>query len=112
MQALVLSEVERAGAHGITLERLEWILESYRNIRRLDPPKDPQLVVRVTINQINRAQLAAGKPRICDARAGDRRYRIEPTYDPLVDISRSVQVGFEMIRQRVKNGGPGWGESI
>ena len=84
MQALVLSEVERTGAHGITLERLEWILESYRNIRRLDPPKDPQLVVRVTINQINQELLAGGKPRICDARAGDRRYRLEPSYNPLV----------------------------
>ena len=113
MQALVLSEVERAGAHGITLERLEWILESYRNIRRLDPPKDPAArCPRYDQSNQPGAQLAAGKPRICDARAGDRRYRIEPTYDPLVDISRSVQVGFEMIRQRVKNGGPGWGESI
>jgi hypothetical protein len=80
MQALILREVERAGAHGITRERLEWILESYRNVRWLDPPKDPRLVVRVTINQINRAQVAAGKPRICDARADDRRYRIEPSY--------------------------------
>lgn len=77
MQALVLSEIVRAGAHGISRERLEWILESYRNLRRLDSPKDSQLVVRVTINQINRALLATGNPRICDARAGDRRYRLD-----------------------------------
>jgi hypothetical protein len=108
MQALVLSEVERAGAHGITLERLEWILESYRNIRRLDPPENPQLVVRVTINQINRAQLAAGKPRICDARAGDRRYRLE--YNANDDVTRSVAEGFRVIRARMANGGKGWGE--
>ena len=111
MQALILREVERAGAHGITRERLEWILESYRNIRRLDPPKNPQLVVRVTINQINRELLAAGKPRICDACAGDRRYRLEPIYDPLVDIHESVAEGFRAIRERIANGGPGWGES-
>ena len=112
MQALILREVERAGAHGITRERLKWILESYRNIRRLDSPKDPQLVVRVTINQINRAQLAAGKPRICDARSGDRRYRLEPIYDPGDDINKSVQEGFAVIRARKAAGGPGWGESV
>jgi hypothetical protein len=26
MQSLILQEVERAGAHGIALERLEWVL--------------------------------------------------------------------------------------
>ena len=109
MQKLVLAEIERAGAHGITRERLEWILESYRNLRRLDPPKDPQLVVRVTVAQINRLQRAVGAPRICDARAGDRRYRLE--YDSNDDITRSVAEGFRAIRERMANGGPGWGES-
>jgi hypothetical protein len=108
MQQLVLSAVERAGATGVPLERLERLLADYRDVRRLDPPKDPQLVVRVTINQINRELLAASKPRICDARAGDRRYRLEPIYDPFVDISKSVQVGFQAIRARVRAGGPGW----
>lgn len=110
MQALVLSEVERAGQAGVPLERLERLLTDYRELRRLDPPQDPRLVVRVVIAQINRARLAANKPRICDARAGDRRYRLEPIYDSNDDVTRSVAEGFRAIRARKAAGGPGWGE--
>jgi hypothetical protein len=109
MQALVLSEVERAGADGVPLERLERLLEHYRDLRRLDPPKDPQNIVRVTINQVNRALLAIGKPRICDGRAGDRRYRLEHVYNADDDIRRGVLEGFRAIRERKAAGGPGWG---
>ena len=33
----------------------------------------------------------------------------EPTYDAADDLSKSIQVGFEAIRARVKSGGKGWG---
>jgi hypothetical protein len=109
MQQLVLAEIRRAGQAGVPLERLERLLADYRELHRLDPPKDPQLCVRVTIHQINHALLAANQPRIADGRAGDRRYRLE--YDADTDIRESVRVGFEVIRVRVRSGGRGWGES-
>jgi hypothetical protein len=111
MQGLLLREVERAGANGVTLERLEQLLENHREIRRLDPPKDPRLVVRVTINQINRTLLAAGKPRIANASGGDRRYRMERPYDAADDITKSVAEGFRAVRARMAAGGPGWGDA-
>jgi len=71
MQALVYLEIQRSGEAGVSLERLESLLEEYRNLRRLDAPKDPKMVVRVTVNQIkNRGGT------IVDGRKGDRRYRI------------------------------------
>ena len=35
---------------------------------------------------------------------------IPPDYDPEIDIRKSVRVGFEAIRARVRSGGKGWGK--
>jgi hypothetical protein len=42
---------------------------------------------------------------------GLRCVRLEPVYDANDDLSKSIQVGFEAIRARVKAGGPGWGRT-
>ena len=71
MQALVLMEIKRAGAAGLPLERLVSVCASWRELRRMDPPKDPRACVRVTVHQVK-----AFGHLIGDGRAGDRRYRL------------------------------------
>lgn len=79
MQTLVLMEIRRAGAAGVPLEQLERLLADYRELRRLDEPKDPRACVRVTVNQINTSNnhLTSGRRLIQDGRRDDRRYRLE-----------------------------------
>lgn len=72
MQQIVLTAVTKAGPHGIPLGRLEYLLSKHRELRRLDEPKDPRLIVRVTV-----AQLKKQGHRIADGRRDDRRYRLE-----------------------------------
>ena len=72
MQQIVLTAVSKAGQDGISLDRLEHLLRIHRELRRLDQPKDPRLVVRVTVAQVKKAG-----HRIADGRRDDRRYRME-----------------------------------
>ena len=72
MQEIVLAAIHKAGEDGIDLDRLEYLLSKYRQLRRLDEPKDPRLVVRVTVNQVKKQGY-----RIADGRRDDRRYRLE-----------------------------------
>jgi hypothetical protein len=108
MQILVYAAIKRAGRAGVSLERLEALLNEHCELRRLDPPKDTKLRVRVTVNYLNRWLKANKLARVSDARGGDRRYRLE--YDPDDDIRRSVVEAFATIRERKAGGGAGWGE--
>ena len=72
MQQIVLTAVTKAGRHGVPLGRLEYLLSKHRELRRLDEPKDPRLIVRVTVHQLKKLGF-----RIADGRGEDRRYRLE-----------------------------------
>lgn len=66
------------------------------------------------IGQINELIEDAGYRIVCSGKNPTSTYRLAKTegpaaYDADDDIRRSVELGFAVIRERVRSGGKGWG---
>jgi hypothetical protein len=77
-------------------------------------PEDPK-VLHVHIWHLNQRLAPYGIAVRANMGAG-ALYRLQPLaaddgYDAADDLAQSVKLGFEVIRERVRSGGKGWGES-
>ena len=45
-----------------------------------------------------------------EVRQPNRDSTVERPYDAAADLAKSIELGFEIVRERVRSGGKGWGE--